>query len=284
MNPSYRDRDRQIEGAQSRSGCIFYLIGAVLLFLGARWFCSYVIDYQWWKEMGQLRTWFSILAYSLVPIAAATLLGFIVFWIAHAGALKHAGTSLRYHPLYAKLSLLAVFLIALALSTATLDTWTVVRYFGGRGVGGEAASWRDPAFGNPLAFYFFEVPFYSDLLGLVLGMVVIAALIYWLAARGWQLRDSVVDWKDMQGVNFSEFRLAGAFQSKFLRAMGAVFLLALAFRFFLGRYSMLLNEHGSFMVGIDYVDQYFALPLQWVLIVVSVAAAGLFLLAGGELP
>jgi len=26
---------------------------------------------------------------------------------------------------------------------------------------------------------------------------------------------------------------------------------------------MLLDTHGSFMVGIDYVDQNIALPLQW---------------------
>ncbi len=56
--------------------------------------------------------------------------------------------------------------------------------------------------------------------------------------------------------------------------MGAVFLLALAVRFFLGRYGMLLNEHGSFMVGIDYVDQNVALPLQWVLIAACVLCGG----------
>ncbi len=55
--------------------------------------------------------------------------------------------------------------------------------------------------------------------------------------------------------------------------MGAVFLIALAVRFFLGRYSMLLDEHGSFMVGIDYVDQNIALPLQWVLIVSCLISA-----------
>jgi hypothetical protein len=30
---------------------------------------------------------------------------------------------------------------------------------------------------------------------------------------------------------------------------------------------MLLNEHGSFMVGVDYTDQYFSLPLHWFVIV-----------------
>jgi uncharacterized protein len=272
LDPSFRHR--QIAGAEGRRGCLWYVIAVIVLFVAVRWLCSWTIDYQWWKEMGQIHTWFSILAYSLIPATAATLLGFAVFWIAHASGLKHAGARLWQRPLYAKLATLGLLLLAWILALGTLDTWTVVRYFGGRDLGGAATAWHDPVFGNPLSFYLFKVPFYSDLLGLMLGMVVLAALIYWLTARGWQLLGSVGDWKNVQEINFSEFRLAGALDSKFLRGMGAVFLLALAVRFFLGRYSMLLEEHGSFMVGVDYVDQNVALPLQWVIIAACVLSAG----------
>ena len=270
---------REIAGAQSRSGCLWYIIAAVVLFVAARWLCSFAIDYQWWQEMGQLRTWFSILTYSLIPASAATLLGFAVFWVTHARGMKHAGTGLGEHPLYAKLATIALFLLALIVATATLDTWTVVRYFGGRDLGGAATAWHDPVFGNPLSVYLFKIPFYSDLLGLVLAIVFLAALIYWLTARGWQLRDTVGDLSNVQSIDLSQFRLAGALESKFLRGIGAVFLLALAVRFFLGRYSMLLEEHGSFMVGVDYVDQYVALPLQWLVIASCVFSAGLLIVA-----
>jgi len=273
LDPSYRHR--QIEGAPGRQGCLWYLIAAIVVFVAARWLCSFTIDYQWWQEMGQLHTWFSILTYSLIPASAATVLGFVVFWITHARAMKHARTSLGQHPLYAKLATLAVFLLAWIIATSTLDTWTVVRYFGGRNLGGAATSWRDPVFNNPLSFYLFKVPFYSDLLGLLLSIVFVAAVIYWITARGWQLRDRIGDFRNVQEINLSEFRLAGALESKFLRGMGAVFLLALAVRFFLGRYGMLLNEHGSFMVGVDYVDQNISLPLQWLVIATCVVAAGL---------
>ena len=55
----------------------------------------------------------------------------------------------------------------------------------------------------------------------------------------------------------------------------------MAARFFLARYSLLLEEHGSFMVGIDYVDQNIVLPLQWVEIAGCVISAGLLLPAAG---
>ena len=274
MDPSFRHR--QIESRESRGGCLSILIAAAVLLIGVRTTSSYAIDYQWWKEMGQIRTWISMLAYSVIPTAAATILGFIIFWIAHARGMKHAGAGLRQNPLYAKLATLAMFLIALVVALAAMDTWTVVRYFGGTR-GGPVTPWHDPVFNNPLTFYLFELPFYSDLLSLVLSIAVIAAIIYWATARGWHLRNTV-DWSEVREINLNQLGLGGALETRFLRGVGAVFLLALAVRFFLGRYSMLLDER-SFMVGVDYVDQNIALPLQWVLIVSCVLSAAA-LLAG----
>jgi len=271
LDPSYRHRE--ITGRRARSGCLWYAIAAVVLFVLARWLCSWAIDYQWWKEMGQLRTWFSILAYSLIPTTGATIIAFAVFWIAHTLALKHAHTRLSDHPLYARLAALGMLFIALAISLSTLDTWTVVRYFGGRDLGGAATAWRDPVFDNPLSFYLFKIPFYSDLLGLVLGIVVLGALIYWVAARGWELRGQVGDWRNVQEISLTELGLSGALRSSFLRGLGAVFLIAMAARFFLARYGLLLNEHGSFMVGVDYIDQNIVLPLQWLEIAGCLIAA-----------
>jgi uncharacterized membrane protein (UPF0182 family) len=252
-----------------------YAILAIALFVSLRWISAWTIDYQWWKEMGQLHTWYSILAYSVVPATGATVIAFIIFWIAHTLALQQARVRLREHPLYAKLSAIGIFLLALIVALSTLDTWTVVRYFGGRDLGGAATAWHDPVFGNPLSFYLFKIPFYSDLLGLLLGIVVLGAIIYWVTERGWELIGRVGDWKNVQEINFNQLGLAAALKSNFLRGLGAVFLLSMAARFFLARYNLLLEEHGSFMVGIDYVDQNIVLPLQWVEIAGCVLSAGL---------
>ena len=277
MDPSFPHR--QLPGRQARGGCLWYAIVVIVAFIALRWLCTWAIDYQWWKEMGQLRTWFSILAYSLIPVSAATVIAFVVFWIAHSLALTKARVRLRDHPLYAKLSALGIFLLALIVAASTLDTWTVVRYFGGRDLGGAATAWHDPVFGNPLAFYLFKIPFYSDLLGLLLAIVVLGALIYWIAERAWELTSRVGAWDNVQGVNISELRLGDALKSSFVRGLGAVFLVALAARFFLGRYGLLLNEHGSFMVGVDYVDQNIVLPLLWLEVAACIVAAGLLIAA-----
>ena len=79
-------------GRRSPATRITLLILVLFLLFGVRSFSGYAIEIEWWKELGQLNTWFSMLYYSIAPVAAATLLAFGALWIAHARALKFAGT------------------------------------------------------------------------------------------------------------------------------------------------------------------------------------------------
>ncbi len=259
-----------------RGGLVVLLIALFVLFLAARTICGYIIEYEWWREMGQVSTWIDLMVYQVAPAAAAALLAFAVLFAAHARALKFAGTNLGQHRYYAWASTAAVLLIGILIAGATIDTWSVVRYFGGRHLPAEATAWRDSVFGEPLKFYLFDLPFYSVLLRFVLALAVVAILVYWLAARAWQMRNMIGGFRsaDTIDIDLRSLGLRGGLESRFLRGLGAAFLLALAFRFFLGRYEMLYNDHG-FMVGIDYVDQNIALPLQWVAIAACVATAAL---------
>jgi uncharacterized membrane protein (UPF0182 family) len=256
----------------ARGRWAFLVIIVLLVLLVARAAARYVIEYKWWQEMDQVRTWIAILLYSLLPVALAALLGFVALWAAHARSMKFAGVGLGQHRLYARISTVVLLLVAILLAAATIDTWTVVRFFGGRGLPVEATAWRDSVFGLPLGFYLFDLPFYSLLRGFLLTLAVVAALVYWLTARGWQLRDRLAELQEGGQFDVSLLRLEGALESAFLRGLAVVFLLALTFQFFLGRYEMVWNDHG-FMVGVDWVDLNFALPLQWLVIVACLAAA-----------
>lgn len=252
----------------------FTLIAALLVLLvAARWIAVYTIEIEWWKELGQLRTWLSMLYYGIAPVAAATLLAFAVLWISHARALKFAGTGLGRHPLYARISTLVLLGIAWFIAAGSIDTWTVVRFAGSRGLPAAATAWHDSVFGKPLSFYLFDLPFYLLMRSYLLVLVIVSILLYWVVARAWQLRARLPQLRDARDLDPNLFRLEGGLESRFLRGAAAVLLIALALRFFLGRYEMVYNEHGSFLVGIDYVDQNVGLPLQWLLIVASLAAA-----------
>src|SRR5438034_588690 len=134
------------------AGKVALIIVAFLVLLGAGTIAGYVIEYQWWKEIGQTETWFDMLWYSMAPVAAATLLAFIVLWTAHARGMKFAYASLRENPTYAKIATLALLAVSFLVAAGSFDTWTAVRYIGARGLPAEATAWRDPVFQLPLSF------------------------------------------------------------------------------------------------------------------------------------
>jgi uncharacterized membrane protein (UPF0182 family) len=247
----------------------------VLLLVGARSISSYLVEIEWWKELGQLKTWLSLLTYSVTPLVVATALAFVVLWLAHARALKFAGTAMREHPIYARVSTLGLLVLGYLIAVSSVDTWTVVRFAGARGLAPAATAWRDAVFQKPLSFYLFDLPFYLLLRSYVLALVIFCILVYWIAGRGWQLRYRFAHLRDTTELDPSLLRLEGGLESKFLRGAAVVLLLAVALRFFLARYEMVYNEHGTFLVGIDYVDQNIGIPLQWLVIFACVAAAAL---------
>jgi uncharacterized protein len=264
------------EGSR-RATRITLIVILLLLLIGARTFASYAIEVKWWEELGQLHTWLDMLYYSLAPLAVATVVAFAALWITHARALKFAGTGLSEHRLYARVSALALLVLGYLIAAASIDTWTVVRFAGSRHLAAAAAGWHDAVFGKPLSFYLFDLPFYLLLRSYVLALVIFCILLYWVAARAWQLRYKFPDLRENMGavgVDASAlFRLEGGLESRFLRGAAVVLLAAMAVRFYLGRYEMVYNDHGSFLVGIDYVDQNIGLPLQWLLVAGSLIAA-----------
>lgn len=262
-----------------RAGLIALFAALLVVLFGARSFASYAIEIAWWKELGQFHTWLSMLYYSVAPVTLATLVAFAVLWITHARALKFAKTSLRDYKQYARLSALVLLLVSYLIAASATDTWTVVRFAGSRHLATTATGWHDSVFDKPLSFYLFDLPFYGMLRSYVLALLIVSILLYWLAARAWQLRFKIGDMQQAREIDPTIFRLEGGLESRFLRVAAVLLLMALAVRFFLGRYEMVYNEHGSFLVGVDYVDLNVALPLQWLLIVACFAASGL-LLAG----
>jgi len=252
------------------------MVGPILLLLvlllSARTIASFVIEFQWWQEMGQLSTWISMLIYRITPVVVAALLAWVVLLLVHSRALRFAGVRRVDNPWYSRIVALVLLGMAVFVGASAVDTWTVVRFFGGRNLPAEAAAWQDAVFGQPLGFYLFDLPFYSLLRGYLLAVTVAAVFVYWMAARGWQLRDQLPEIQQSQEIDPRIFLLEGWLKSLFLRGAAVVFLVALAIRYFLGRYELLYTDH-SFMVGVDWVNLNVTLPLQWLLIVACIVSA-----------
>ncbi len=259
-----------------RSGLRIGLISLVVVFfvllIGANWGASLLIDYSWWKELGQVKTWIDLYAYSTLPIAFATFVTWIILLIAHARGVKFAGGRVSDYPVYSRISSLVLLALSFFVADASIDNWTVLRFAGSRALK-NTTGFQDPIFGKPVTFYLFDLPFWSDLRGFIFAVVILSIIVYWLTARGWQLRFTMPE--IVRGpLDLSLLRLSGGLESRFLRGALAFFLVALAARYYLGRFEMVWNQH-RFMVGVDYTDDHFALPLYWVVIAALIIGAGL---------
>lgn len=245
----------------------------LLLGLGAiRKVFSWIIEYQWWKELNQVETLLSTIVYGYVPMLLAGLLAFVLFWTAHARGAKAAGISLRHYPLYFRLSTLGILAASYIAAALTVDNWTAVLYFGGRQLPETATAWRDPVFSQPLSFYLFQLPFYKMLLRVVLVFALLGGLIRAASQLGWSARLKMPLLSEEGTLEWGDLDIGRGFDSRFLRLAAVIFLLALGAERFLDRYTLLTNDH-TFMVGIDYVDERVRLPLRWVTVLCCLAAA-----------
>src|SRR5688500_7811657 len=119
----------------------------IVILIAGRSIAALVLEYAWWKEMGQLATWQSIIIYSIVPQAVAALIACAVLWVAHARALKVADTGLREQRLYARIATFVLLAVSVILAIATIDGWNIVRFYGAERAGiDQAGAWRDPVF------------------------------------------------------------------------------------------------------------------------------------------
>jgi uncharacterized membrane protein (UPF0182 family) len=246
--------------------------------LAALWAVStaadFIIEYNWWKEIGQVNTWVGMMWYSIAPAVVGSVVAFVALLLAHARGVHFAGIRRQDYPLYSRLIPVGLALVAIAFSTASIDYWTVMRFFGSRGIAQPAGAWKDQVFSRGLPFYLFDLPFYTEVLGFAFVLAILCALVFWATARGWQMAEHVRYAQLTDGrsktlvMGPGSLMLPGASRAGFVRVISAILLLGFAVWIYLGNYELLLNAH-AFMTGADYVDEKVTLPLRWLLIVVT---------------
>src|SRR5947209_6224215 len=280
-DPYYAER-RIGQAEAPRRRALFYIAGLLfLLLVGSRFLASTLIDYEWWSEMGQTDTWFDLYLYGTGPSILAFLLFAAAFWTAFKLGIRDTGNRPLFgvlsRSLLSRIALLAILVLAFLLANVTVDSWAVVRYFGGLRIPPSAGGFVDPIFHHSLPFYFFSLPFYQTLLRLVLVGAVFSLIIYGVASNAENLSNRLPSVGSPSIFYFERISFGELFRSQFVRLVTAVFLLGLAAHYYLDRYGMLLEDHGTYLVGIDWVADHIALPLQWLLIAGAVIAAGLVL-------
>jgi uncharacterized membrane protein (UPF0182 family) len=264
-------RPAQIRNLVLGSAFIVFLLWAISTL------SDFVIEYNWWKEIGQVNTWVGMLWYSIAPAAVGSLLAFVTLLIAHSRGLHFAGIRRQDFRLYSRLIPVALGVAAVLFAAGTIDYWSVMRYFGSRGIVSPAGAWKDQVFSRSLPFYLFDLPFFAEVLSFVFFLAILCALVFWATARGWQLAERFRYGQLMDGTSKTlalgpgALLLPGAARAGFVRILSVILLFGFAAWIYLGNFELLLNSH-AFMTGADYVDEKVTLPLRWLVIIVTFAA------------
>jgi uncharacterized protein len=253
----------RLPGGKRRVGCGGLVAALLVLLFGAKTIAWWILDYEWWEEVHQTAAWWQQLYVHTAPMFYATAAGFLLLWLIHARALRSAGARITRFPFYMRLSSLVLLAVSFVLSAIQFSSWDVARWIGSRGL--PPSEFKDPVFGQPLSFYFFDLPFYQSLAGFLFLLFTAGTLIFWLVGRVWTLRDRfqggtvVLDWSDLSGSD-----------TPGLRILGTLALTALAVREWFDRYSAVYDRH-PFMTGADYIAVNLTIPLT------TAWAVGLFI-------
>ncbi len=256
------------------------IVIAALLFvllLGSRTIAEFLIEYQWWREMGQTDTWFRMLGFQVLPSLFASVLAWFLLAWAYRRGMQFAGVPSSEYRLYSRLILAGLAVVSIAFIGSGVDSTVLITYVGSLDTAAGTSTWQDPVFGHDISFYFFDLPLYKQLLQFVLVSSLFAAVVFWASARGWQLFDRIRQFTAAGG-KMEEFDpgptpllLRGASRAGFLRVIAVIVLAAGAIGYFLGQYDLLLNAH-NFMTGMDWVDEKVALPLRYLTVLALLAA------------
>ena len=257
----------------------FLLVAFVIVVLlgSARGIADFVIEYLWWSEVDQIPTWFSILLYKIVPTVLASLLAWAALLWAHRRGTAFAGADTSPFSLYRKIVPVVLLVVAAVFIGSQVESWVVMAYVGSRGIAAGGGHWVDPIFGYNLAFYLFDLPFLKLLVKYLFTLAFVGIAVFWLSGRGWQIYQQFKRFR-ADGGNLEEFDLGpqplllpGATKTSFAKIVACIGLAGAAAWFYLGQFSLLLTDH-SFMVGMDYLDEVFRLPLRWLVVIALVLA------------
>src|SRR5579884_1188053 len=98
------------------------LLVILLLLIGASGkIADFIVEYGWWKEVGQLNTWFSMLLYQIAPAAAGIGVAYLALLAAHARGLQFASVPWREAGrYYRRLIPVALFSLAALFGSASV--------------------------------------------------------------------------------------------------------------------------------------------------------------------
>jgi uncharacterized membrane protein (UPF0182 family) len=268
-----------VEGRRRPFGLRGWLIVAavilVVLLLSLRGLARFYTDYLWFKDVGYQHTWRSLLSAKIVPAVIFSVAFFVAMLvnliIADRVAPRYRGTGPedeiieRYRsyvqPYAGRVRVLVSLFFALIMGTGVSAQWQRWILFSNS----TSFGIKDEEFHKDISFYVFRLPFLQFVAGWIfaalLVILIVSAVFHYLNG-GIRLQ--------------SPFQRVTPQVKVHLSVLLAIMALTKTYQYYLAQFALTKSRNG-FVDGATYTDLHAHLPALRLLMVISVAAAGLFI-------
>ena len=268
-----------VEGRRRSFGLRGWLIAAavllVILLLSVRGLARFYTDYLWFDDIGFTDAWRKLLAAKAVPALIFSSVFFVLMLVnlivADRIAPRYRGTGPedeiieRYRgyvaPYAGRVRVLVALFFAIVMGSgvsAQWQSWILFSHSTSFGI-------KDPQFHKDISFYVFRLPFLQFVAGwtfaALLVVLIVAAVFHYLNG-GIRLQ--------------SPFQRVTPQVKVHLSVLLALMALTKTYQYYLAQFA-LTKSHRGFVDGATYTDVNAQLPALRLLIVISIAAAGLFI-------
>lgn len=268
-----------IEGRRRPFGLRGWLIGAavliVILLLSLRGLARFYTDYLWFKDVGYAHTWRSLLSAKLVPAFLFSVVFFVVILVnlivADRLAPGFRGTGPedeiieRYRgyvaPYAGRVRILVAIFFSIIMGSGVSAQWQSWVLFSNSTSFGV----KDPQFHKDISFYVFRLPFLQFVSGWIFAallVVLIVSAVFHYLNGGIRLQ--------------SPFQRVTPQVKVHLSVLLGLMALTKTYQYYLAQFALTKSKTG-FVDGATYTDVHAHLPALRLLIVISIAAAGLFI-------
>jgi hypothetical protein len=268
-----------VEGQRRPFGLRAWLIVAaaivVVLLLSLRGLARFYTDYLWFKDVGFAHTWRALLSAKAVPALIFSAVFFVVILVnlvvADRVAPRFRGTGPedeiieRYRgyvaPYAGRVRILVALFFSLIMGSGVSAQWQNWILFSNSTSFGK----KDPQFHKDISFYVFRLPFLQFAAGWIFAallVVLIVSAVFHYLNGGIRLQ--------------SPFQRVTPQVKVHLSVLLGLMALTKTYQYYLAQFALTKSRSG-FVDGATYTDVHAHLPALRLLIVISIAAAGLFI-------
>lgn len=274
------------KGTWKLKGLAIILILLVMVIAVFATLSGYLIDFQWFGELGFREVFFKKLFTQIKFFIPSLIVNFALFYVfmksINAHSIKRSGAILSSQESKTRNRVFIIVsgLISVIFSIAFVtEVWYDFLIF----INKTAFNIKDPIFGYDIGFYIFTLPFLNKLYGFLLGIIAFFAIITLvfnaiLLVSPKQQDVGIEDGfnvRRIRSVSYKDVLIAAWKQLSFL---GGIFFLLLAFGFYLRSFELLYSTKGI-AFGAGYTDIRVSLPFYYVYIAVSIITAISFMVS-----